>query len=222
MRDTQGLDPMWENDAQRARGSRVIGVATGAVKAVASRVAPHLLNWASAQRPQVVVAWGLKEYRLRRDGIISGRREGPEWGDNPRRNYNEAVQKRQEKAAEAQPSEPPTAAVVDEGPPVPEPPVEEPASQSIDLSAAALEAAVRGAMGISDSDDDEEISRDPIQVKEQLSAVRRLLQALDDVADYDLVEAVDEELYQLHKAVEYKLRNHKASEAKAQLNDLFK
>jgi hypothetical protein len=36
------------------------------------------------------------------------------------------------------------------------------------------------------------------------------------------MEAVDDELYELHKAVEYKLRNHRASEAKAKLDDLFK
>jgi hypothetical protein len=59
-------------------------------------------------------------------------------------------------------------------------------------------------------------------VKKRLVAVRTLLQSLDDVADFDLVEAVDEELYLLHKAVEYKLKNHKASEAKAKLHTLFK
>ncbi len=218
MRETEGLDPMWENAAQRPRGSRVLGAAATVVGGVARRIAPHLLGWASAQRPEFAVAWGAREVRLRRDGLHRGRRSGPGWEDNPRRNYNDAVEKKQQRAAAsdakagAEGTPEPAAAP----PPAPEAPVK------VDLSAAALESAVRGAMGIKDGADAAEISRDPEAVRGQLESVRALLQALDDVADFDLVEAVDEELYQLHKAVEYKLRNHKASEAKAQLNDLFK
>jgi hypothetical protein len=217
MRDTQGLDPMWENDAQHAGGSRVVKAVVGTVGGVARRIAPHLLKWAAAQRPQMTLSWGLREYHLQKDGVLSTRRQGSGWDDNPRRNYNDAVERKQQRAATKEAVEAQAAPVE---------PSPEPEAPKIDLSVDALEAAVRSTMGISDdpegSDDAAEVSRDPEQVKEQISSVRSLLQALDDVADYDLVEAVDEELYQLHKAVEYKLRNHKASEAKAQLNDLFK
>ena len=214
MRETDGLDPMWENDDDAA-GSRLVRVAARALGGAARRLAPHALTWAEAQRPQLTVAWGLGIYHLQRGGIVRTRRAGEGWGDNPRRNYNDAVQKRQDRAARD-----------DESATIDAEPAPEATEPAVDLSAAALEAAVRKTMGIHDeaegSEHGAELSRDPEAVREQLSSVRSLLQALDDVTDYDLVEAVDEELYQLHKAVEYKLRNHKASEAKAQLHDLFK
>ncbi len=97
-------------------------------------------------------------------------------------------------------------------------------SPAVDLSEDAMKAEVAAAMGMDagGSDDAAEVSRDPDALKDRLSNMRATLQALDDVADWDLLEAADDELYKLHKAVEYKLRNHKASEAKAKLDGLFK
>ena len=89
------------------------------------------------------------------------------------------------------------------------------------MEGSALKAAVEQKMGIVDAAD-AEISRDPDVIKSQMVTLRAALQALDDVKDWDVVEGIDDELYQLHKAVEYKMRNHKASEAKSKLDDLFK
>ncbi len=216
MRNTETIEPMWEDDARAEAGSGLVRGLVRVVGGVAGKVAPHLFNWASAQRPEVRVGWGLREYRLQREGVVSLRRSGDGWGDNPRRNYNDAVQKRQERAARKAAAAPPEEAAEAEASPEPD----------LNLSAEALQTAVAEKMGISadvaGTGEHGEGSRDPDALKQRLAGLRGLLQSLDDVADYDLVEAVDEELYQLHKAVEYKLRNHKASEAKAQLNDLFK
>lgn len=219
MRDTTGLDPMWESGERSEAGSRLVRALGSVVRGAGKRIAPRVLSWASAQRPRLSLAWGRKVVHVRGDGVVTTRREGEGWGDNPRRNYNEAVQKRQERAAATPPEEPAPEVVAPlEAAPEPEAPV--------DLSLSALEAAVQKTMGLDQpsegSEGAAEVSRDPDVLKAQLVGVRSLLQALDDVDDWDLVEAVDEDLYQLHKAVEYKLRNHKASEAKAQLNDLFK
>ncbi len=159
-------------------------------------------------QPQVRVAWGSREYQLRQDGVATVRRAEPGFEDNPRSNYNDRLRKRQERKA---PPAPPKT------PPTPEPE----AKPALDLSADALQAAVNQKMGLSDEASGE-TSRDPEVIKSQMSSLRAALQALDDVQDWDVVEGIDDEMYQLHKAVEYKLRNHKASEAKSKLEDLFK
>ncbi|MCK6528535.1 hypothetical protein L6R50_13595 [Myxococcota bacterium] len=60
------------------------------------------------------------------------------------------------------------------------------------------------------------------ELQAELARIRDVLQDLDDVRDFDLIKSLDGELYQLHRAVEYKMRTHKASEAKAELGKLFK
>ncbi len=60
------------------------------------------------------------------------------------------------------------------------------------------------------------------ELQTELSRIRDILQNLDDVQDFELIKSLDGELYQLHRAVEYKMRTHKASEAKAELGKLFK
>lgn len=217
MRNTETIEPMWEDDQRQESGSGLVRGLARLAGGVAGKVAPHLLNWASAQRPEVRVGWGLREYHLQREGVVSLRRQGEGWDDNPRRNYNEAVEKRQQRQAAREAAEAEAPPADAEAPPA------EPEAK-LNFSAEALQSAVAEKMGISPgfADGGDAGSRDPEALKQRLADLRGLLQSLDDVADYDLVEAVDEELYQLHKAVEYKLRNHKASEAKAQLTNLFK
>lgn len=240
MRDTSSLDPMWNPEGD-ARGGRIVRLAGR----VLGTVAPHLLRWAAGMEPELRVAWGASEYHLRRDGVVTVRREGDGYGDNPRTNYNERIRKRQERAAneasaaDAGPSEaeeavdseapaPETADVVDavdepeagdpgaSGSPVPTEPAEEP---KLDLSEAALRSAVAESMGGGAAG---EPIKDGDQLKEVLGRVRASLEALDDVKDWDTIETFDDELYKLHRAVEYTMRNHKASEAKAKLDNLFK
>jgi hypothetical protein len=218
MRETDAIDPMWEGDGEVEvePGPRVAAAGVRAIGAIANRVAPFVVSWASGMSPELRLSWGARIYHLRRDGMVSVRRVGEGYDDNPRRNYNEAVAKRQERAAR-------TEAVAPE-PVAPEPVAPEP--PALDLSAATLAEEVAKTMGIT-ADGPVSLGHDEAppnedSVKKRLVAVRTLLQSLDDVADFDLVEAVDEELYLLHKAVEYKLKTHKASEAKAKLHTLFK
>jgi hypothetical protein len=218
MRETDAIDPMWEGDGEVEvePGPRVAAAGVRAIGAIANRVAPFVVSWASGMSPELRLSWGARIYHLRRDGMVSVRRVGEGYDDNPRRNYNEAVAKRQERAARTEPVAP--------EPVAPEPVTPEP--PALDLSAATLAEEVAKTMGITTdgpvSLGDDEAPPNEDSVKKRLVAVRTLLQSLDDVADFDLVEAVDEELYLLHKAVEYKLKNHKASEAKAKLHTLFK
>ena len=237
MRDVSSLDPMWDPETPpKVRGGGVVRLFGRVGKAVA----PHLLKWAAGMQPQLRVAWGATEYRLTREGIASVRRQGPGFEDNPRSNYNDRLRKRQEKAAAnatapeaAPPSKPDPAPevvdtapeVVDTAPEVVDAPAEaspSPADKpkvTIDLSEAALRKAVDETMG---RDADGDAIKDPDALKSALAQVRASLQALDDVKDWGTVETLDDELYKLHKAVEYKMRNHKASEAKSKLDDLFK
>lgn len=201
---------MWKPGGQPPPKARGGALARGLGR-VARTVAPFLVTWVRGMRPQVRFAWGSTEYHLRRDGIAAVRREGPGFADNPRSNYNERLRKRQEREATPTEQQP---ADAQPGPP------EEP-KPTLDLSAAALQAAVNAKMGL-DASHVGETSRDPAVIKSWMADLRAALQALDDVADWDVVEGIDEEMYQLHKAVEYKLRNHKASEAKSKLEDLFK
>jgi len=198
---------------------------------VARAVAPNLVTWVKGMHPRLRVAWGSTEYSLRTDGFVAARRPDPGFEDNPRSNYNERLKKRQDKAAaqaaevQRDPGPEPEPVAPSEPEPAPEPVAEAApaveAKPTLDLSEAALKAAVDQKMGIVDAAD-AEISRDPDVIKSQMVTLRAALQALDDVKDWDVVEGIDDELYQLHKAVEYKMRNHKASEAKSKLDDLFK
>jgi len=96
MRDASSLDPMWEPDTPRSlRGAALL---RGAAR-LAHTVAPFVVTWVQGMKPQLRLAWGATEYHVRRDGIAALRRSGQGFEDNPRSNYNERVQKRQEKAA---------------------------------------------------------------------------------------------------------------------------
>jgi|GEM_PF-1579074 len=227
MRNTDDLDPMWE----ASRGDKAAGPALKLVAGLTRRLVPHLHRFVAAQRPEVRMSWGIDQYRVGRDGLKKQRRVGPGWEDNPRNNYNVAVERRLKKAGDAagidgQGDEAAVAALTAQASasdPSPEAkaPADDPRDPATpDLSLAALEAAVSEKMGT--DLEAEEAPRDPDALKGRIDAMRALLADLDDVGDWDLLESVDNELYQLHKAVDYKLRSHKSSEAKAKLNAMFK
>lgn len=251
MRETDGIEPMWEEPSEPGVGARVWGLALTVGAGAAKRLVPHLAGWARGMRPGLVVHWGSGEYNLGRRILSRRRAEGPGWDDNPRTNYNEAVRKRQERdadkeiaaakqALEAARAEIERLAqehkkaqanaksawtrVKKVNAELKEVKAATPAgAPALDLSEDAMKAEVAAAMGLeSGSVDAGEVSRDPEALKGELAGIRTTLQALDDVEDWNLLEAADDELYKLHKAVEYKLRNHKASEAKAKLEGLFK
>jgi hypothetical protein len=226
MRETDAIDPMWEGEVEVEPGPRVAAAGVRAIGAIANRVAPFVVSWASGMSPELRLSWGARIYHLRRDGMVSVRRVGEGYDDNPRRNYNEAVAKRQERAARTEAVAPEAVAPEAVAPEAVAPEAVAPDPPALDLSAATLAEEVAKTMGITAdgpvSLGGDEAPPNEDSVKKRLVAVRTLLQSLDDVADFDLVEAVDEELYLLHKAVEYKLKNHKASEAKAKLHTLFK
>jgi len=253
MRETESIEPMWEEPTSPGLGARAWGLALTLGAGAAKRLTPHLAGWARGMHPGLVVRWGSGEYDFGRRMRTRRRSEGEGWDDNPRTNYNDAVRKRQDRdqsknlaAAEADLSAARerlealerehrkatsnaksawtrVKTVNAELKALKEARDSADAPEPLDLSEASMQAAVAAKMGLAGgSPEGHEVSRDPDLLKEELAGVRATLQALDDVGDWNLLEAADEELYQLHKAVEYKLRNHKSSEAKAKLEGLFK
>lgn len=199
MRETSSVEPAWDDGSKaNPRQARLWRSAKGVV----ASVAPHLFHWAGGRAPQLRVAWGPKEYHLRRDGIVAVDRAEPGWESNPKVNYNSRFERRDDARTTEVPSPPP-------------PP---------DFSSEALQREVARRMGRApaSTESGSTASGAPEELKARISALRQELGTLDDIKDWARLETVDEELYQLHKAVEYKLRNHKASEAKARLTDLFK
>lgn len=248
-RDTSSLDPMWQG-AKQARGSTLVRAAVAVGGGVARRVAPHVLRFVAAQQPEVELRWGAEAIRVARDGVRRARRGGDGWGDNPRRNYNDAVQRQQERGAAGAGGVAPVGsddgAEADSGGDVarkgadPRPTnaaaaAADPgahgdaagagaaaaAPAAPDFSLGALLAEVDRKMG-KGAPEGAAIAHETDAIQAHVGALRGLLQTLDDVSDWDLLETVDEDLYQLHRALEYKLRQHKSSEAKARLNTLFR
>jgi hypothetical protein len=229
MRDSHTIDPMWE--PATPPGGKALRLLSGLASGVARRAAPHLFSWARGRSPAVVLAWGSRELRVGREGLAKRHREGAGWTDNPRANFNEGW-RRGQALADARSK---TDAVGQERDAARaeleklRTELEELQTATmhpdavLDLSPEALAAGVQKKMGIdAGAELDTDVPKDPDALKARLSAMRSMLQSLDDVSDWGLMEAVDDELYELHKAVEYKLRNHRASEAKAKLDDLFK
>lgn len=214
MRETDPLDPAWDSVPRGGRLTRLLGRAAAAV-------APHVLRWGEGRAPELRFAWGERQWRVDRDGLRSALRQGAGWEGNPRSNYNERVRKQQERgesgAPKAAAAEPPTPHADNHQAPSTEGATGDAAS--LGRLQATLGAEVARKMGIVESAAVATIPHG--ELKAEVVRLRDTLQALDDVADWDRIEAVDEDLYLLHKALEYKLRNHKASEAKARLNALF-
>ena len=55
-----------------------------------------------------------------------------------------------------------------------------------------------------------------------METLRQALVQLDDVKDYALVEALDNQMYQLWKELERTMQRHRRSEARYQLKEMFR
>jgi hypothetical protein len=188
------------------------------------RATPALYHFLAGKRPQLKVSWGRNELHLRRDGLV--------W--IPRETVAaviEVVPEVETDAAPPLPFVPRRAGEQNDDPHMFRTPSEGldevDTDGPLDLEAGALEAEVKRRMGM--REDDEEVAQvltPELKSAEALNAeiarIRDVLQALDDVDDHALINELDDELYQLYKAVDYKMRRHHASEAKVELGKLFK
>lgn len=66
------------------------------------------------------------------------------------------------------------------------------------------------------------LPRNEEEVRTLVARLRAVLGNLDDVKDFETVGKIDEELYQLWRELERKMQNHRQSEAKHQLKDMFR
>ncbi len=55
-----------------------------------------------------------------------------------------------------------------------------------------------------------------------IESLKKALMQLDDVQDYALVEALDNQMYQLWKELERTMQRHRRSEARFQLKEMFR
>ncbi len=194
------------------------------------RATPALYHFLAGKRPQLKVSWGRNELHLRRDGLV--------W--IPRETAAPVIEvvSDSETAETAETAKTPTIPFVprrageqDDDPHMFRTPREGldgvDTGGPLDLEAAALEAEVKRRMGMRGDDEEAaQVLTPELKSAEALNAeiarVRDVLQALDDVEDHALINELDDELYQLYKAVDYKMRRHHASEAKVELGKLFK
>lgn len=214
-----------ERDEGRQLAPRLARTATVARLGLRAlrRATPALYEFLAAKRPQLKLAWGRSEVHLRRDGLVSMSRERAA-------TVIELVQDH----GDGDPSGPfvPRRAGEQDGDHhmfrVPAEGLEGvDTSAPLEMDAESMEADVKRRMGIRPDVDEASLSlsedeRDAEALNSELARIRDVLQALDDVEDHDLIKELDDELYQLYKAVDYKMRRHHASEAKAELGKLFK
>lgn len=99
MRDTESIEPMWETAEGTGLSGKFLVGSAGLAAGLLRLTVPHLFRYASGQQPSLHLSWGAKEYRLGREGLQSRRRSERGWEDNPRSNYNEAVDKKQKRKA---------------------------------------------------------------------------------------------------------------------------
>lgn len=101
MRETDDIAPAWEgrqdSKTQPLPGTGPAGTALRALAGATRTLSPSLYMWLSGKAPEFKIAWGASEYALRFDGVHMLRRAGKGWSDNPRSNYNDAVERRQKK-----------------------------------------------------------------------------------------------------------------------------
>lgn len=237
IRDTSSLNRPWEDERPAPLLIRAAARAHRTLGRVARQVSPHWARWAEGMSPELEFGWGGRVWALRRGEVTWRAREGEGFGDNPRRNYNEAVERRQQRVArkasaseDEMPSSPaPSMAdeVSEEGadvaievstsPATPEA-VDQPAPAAMDQ--AALEREVQERMGRGGAKA-AEVALTEAGLASSVGELQRHLQAVDDVEHFDLIEDADEQLYQLWKALDYTLKNHKAAEAKVKLQRMF-
>jgi hypothetical protein len=184
------------------------------------RLTPALFDRLAARRPQLRMAWGDSEIHLRRDGLVRIAREqqAVEIEATPveiRPAGEPFVPRREGEAADGEYMfrTPPEGIEIDDTP--------------LEMTDEALAAEVQRRMGERPELEEEGLAlpedmKDADTLNAEFVRIRDMLQSLDDVEDHDLIKALDDELYQLYKAVDYKIRRHHASEAKAELGKLFK
>ena len=182
------------------------------------RLSPALLNFLLAKRPQMRMAWGHNEVHLRRDGLVVVPRETA-----PIREESVVGPGARRRNAPAMPSQPtqdgkgymfqtPAEGIETDGRP-------------LAMDRDSLDAEVKERMGERAGSDLEQLDdalRDAEKLNTELLRIRDILQALDDVEDHELIGELDDEMYKLYKAVDYKIRRHHSSEAKVELGKLFK
>jgi len=176
------------------------------------RLSPALLNFLIAKRPQLRMAWGRNEVHLQRDGVVVIPRD--------------TAPIREEAVVTSGSVRTPAAAERERGHlfRTPEEGVETD-GRPLAMDRDSLDAEVRERMGERpDLDpgvlDGEQLDADALNA--ELLRIRDILQTLDDVEDHELIGQLDDELYKLYKAVDYKIRRHHSSEAKVELGKLFK
>lgn len=59
-------------------------------------------------------------------------------------------------------------------------------------------------------------------IRALIETLSQSISALDDVKDYDLIRAIDDNMYNLWKELERKMQRHRQSEARFQLKDMFR
>ena len=189
------------------------------------RFSPTLFHFLAAKRPQLRMAWGRSEVHLRRDGLVVIPRPVPDTkttDDEPHDDRDLQVVRafvpRHEGEGEGK-DDPYMFRVPEEGVEV--------SDRPLAMDPGSMAAEVHERMG-----ERGEIDPETFEIPEDLKnaetlgpefvRIRDLLQSLDDVEDHELIAQLDDELYKLYKAVDYKIRRHHASEAKAELGKLFR
>ncbi len=198
---------------------------------VARLVSPALVRFLAAKRPQATMAFGRREIHLRRDGLVLIDRRADGGEAAPEDGAADACAVPGEGPETAAPFIPRRPGEQDRDPYMfrtpPEGLPDVDPDEPVVLNAAELEAEVRRRMGERPeaTEDDLALAEDQRSaefIAAEIGRVRDLLQALDDVEDHELIKDLTEDLYQLYKAVDYKIKRHHASEAKVELGKLFK
>jgi hypothetical protein len=208
----------------RLRAVATIGrMYLGALK----RTSPALYQFLRAKRPQLRMRWGRTEWHIRRDGLVRITRPtdgdtsaspGADAEDHPGQNAGVPFIGRRAGEQDADPYLFRTPQEGVEGVEV---------EANVDLAEQKLRAEVERRMGKNPDAEEKDLEipeelRNHEALAAEIARVRDLLQGLDDVEDFELIQELSDDLYHLHKAVDYKIKLHHSSEAKAELGKLFK
>lgn len=178
----------------RQVGRRGLGVAAGAGRAALERLDRRLPERLREVMPEVALEVAGSRFTVK--GLRISR--APQVGDQPDATA-EGAEDQAESAAPLKGSE---------------------TSPSPDSFFSSLPRGVR----LADAEDaprDDSLPRATDDVRALVQRMRDTLDNLDDVADYDVVGAVDDDLYQLWRELERKMQKHRQSEAKHQLKGMF-
>lgn len=208
----------------RLRAVATIGrIYLGALK----RTSPALYQFLRAKRPQLRIRWGRTEWHIRRDGVVRAQR--PADGDAGESSSASAEDRPGQgtgvpfigRRAGEQDQDLYLFRTPQEGIEGVEP------EADVDLGEKKLRAEVERRMGKNPEAAEEDLEipeemRNHETLSTEIVRVRDLLQGLDDVEDFDLIQELSDDLYHLHRAVDYKIKLHHSSEAKVELGKLFK